>query len=205
MAAPAGAAAAAAGEAVEAGGRRRRGGAGATTTTGGTGTPTPPTGTPTGTVLVNGVPYTGGPIRYGSTVDVTNGKLLLVTDLGSLTVNGAGGASAVFKLLRGKDGKKPVVELRLTSGDFGVCPKRKTSSAGRTLATVVRQLWGDGQGSFRTRGRYASATVRGTKWLTSDRCDGTQIKVARGVIGVVDLPQRTQVTLRAGRTYLARP
>ena len=111
----------------------------------------------------------------------------------------------MFVLLRGTDRKKAIVELRLTRGNFSVCPKRKTSSAARATATVVRQLWADGKGSFRTRGRYASATVRGTNWLTADRCDGTLTRVVRGVIGVADLPKRTQVTLRAGRSYLARP
>jgi hypothetical protein len=70
-----------------------------------------------------------------------------------------------------------IVELRLTAGDFSVCPKRKESSASRLAATTVRQLWGNGKGSFRTRGRYATATVRGTNWLTADRCDGRQVRV----------------------------
>jgi hypothetical protein len=181
------------------------GGGGTTTTTSGGGAAPPPTGTPNGTVLVNGRPFTGGTIRYRSVVDVTNGRLLLRADTGTLTVRGAGGISAVFVLLRGTDRKKAIVELRLTRGNFSVCPKRKTSSATRLEATVVRQLWADGKGSFRTRGRYASATVRGTNWLTSDRCDGTLTRVVRGVIGVADFPKRTQVTLRAGRSYLAKP
>jgi hypothetical protein len=156
-------------------------------------------------VLVNGRPFTTGTIPYNSTVDVTNGKLLLKTDTGSLTVTGASGITAAFKLIRGTDNKKPIVELRLAKGDFSVCPKRKKSSAARLLATTVRQLWGNGTGSFRTRGRYAAATVRGTNWLTADRCDGTQVRVAKGVIQVSDLPQRRQVTVRAGRSYLAKP
>jgi hypothetical protein len=183
------------------------GGGGSTTTTTTTagGAAPPATGTPTGTVLVNGRPFTGGPIPYNSTVDVTKGRLLLKTDTGSVTVNGAGGVSAVFKLLRGTDNKKPIVELRLTKGNFGVCPKRKKSSVTRAAAVTVRQLWGSGKGRFRTRGRYASATIRGTNWLTADRCDGTFVRVRQGVIQVADLPKRTQVTVRAGRTYLARP
>jgi LCCL domain len=181
------------------------GGGGTTTTTGGGGgAAPPPTGTPTGTVLVNGRPFTGGPIPYNSTVDVTNGRLLMRADTGTITVFGAG-ISAVFKLLRGKDKKQTVVEMRLIKGDFGVCPKRKKSSAGRIAATTVRQLWGDGSGRFRTRGRYASATVRGTKWLTADRCDGTFVKVDRGVIQVNDVPGRRQVTVSAPRSYLAKP
>ena len=30
-----------------------------------------------------------------------------------------------------------------------------------------RKLWGDGKGKFRTKGRYAAATVRGTRWLVA--------------------------------------
>jgi hypothetical protein len=176
-----------------------------TTTTPSGGAAPPPTGTPTGTVLVNGRPFTGGRIPYNSTVDVTNGTLLLRADTGTLTVRGAGGLPAVFKLLRGTDNRRPIVELRLTAGDFSVCPKRKRSSASRLVATTVRQLWGNGKGSFRTRGRYATATVRGTNWLTADRCDGTQVRVVQGVIQVSDFPRRTQVTVRAGRSYLAKP
>jgi hypothetical protein len=192
-----------------AGGGGGGGGGGGTTTstTPGGGAAPPATGTPTGTVLVNGRPFTGGRIPYNSTVDVTRGTLALTTDTGTIKVNGAGGITAVFVLARGTDRGKAIVELRLARGDFSVCPKRKTRSVSAAGAanTVVRQLWGDGKGAFRTRGRYATATVRGTNWLTSDRCDGTQVRVRRGVIQVSDVPRRRQVTLRAGRTYLARP
>ena len=182
------------------------GGAPPSTTTTPTGGSAPPaTGTATGTVLVNGRPFTAGTIPYNSTVDVTNGTLLLKTDTGSLTVHGAGGISAVFVLLRGTDHKKPIVELRLTKGNFSVCGKRKTSSASKALATTVRQLWGNGKGRFRTRGRYASATVRGTFWLTADRCDGTLTQVNRGIMRVSDFPLNKQITVRAGKSYLAKP
>jgi hypothetical protein len=173
------------------------------------GTPAPPpTGTPTGTVLVNGKPFAGGRIAYNSTVNVTGGTLALKADTGTLTVRGAAGRPAVFKLIRGTDKNKPIVELRLAAGDFSACPKkRKPSSVGANQAatTTVRQLWGNGKGKFRTRGRYAAATVRGTNWLTADRCDGTRVQVARGVVQVADLPHKKQVTVRAGRSYLAKP
>jgi hypothetical protein len=155
-------------------------------------------------VLVNGRPFTSGTIPYNSTVDVTRGRLTLTADTGTLTAFGAG-VTSIFKLLRGTDEKKPIVELRLVKGDFSVCPKRRKSSAERATATVVRQIWGQGKGRFRTRGRYASATVRGTKWLTQDRCDGTLVKVNQGVIQVNDQPKRRQVTVRAPRSYLATP
>ena len=68
------------------------------------------------------------------------------------------------------------------------------------LETPVRKLWGDGRGRFRTRGRYGAATVRGTKWLTQDRCDGTRVRVVRGKVGVQDLvqPKRSQKRVTAG-------
>ena len=68
----------------------------------------------------------------------------------------------------------------------------------------VRKLWGDGKGRFSTKGRYSSATVRGTKWLVIDRCDGTLTRVLRGVVRVRDFRKRKTVDVRAGRTYLAK-
>jgi len=164
----------------------------------------PPTGAPSGTVLVNGRAFAAGTIPYNATVDVTNGAILLRTTTGNLRVSPAGGRPAVFVLRRGTDNGRPIVELALTRGDFSVCPRRRTRSA-RATNTVIRQLWGDGTGSFRTKGRYASATVRGTRWLTTDRCDGTLTRVTRGIVEVNDVPKRRRVTVRAPRTYLARP
>jgi LCCL domain len=175
-----------------------------TTTTSSTAPIPPPTATPTGTVTVNGRPFTGGPIQYNTTVDVTHGTLKIVSTTGTLTVNGAGGITAAFTLLRGLDGKTPVVVLRLAKGDFSPC-KRKKASASLQDAHVVRQLWGNGQGHFQTKGLYAAATVRGTNWLTADRCDGTQVQVRRGVVAVLDIPHRKTVTVRAGKNYLAKP
>jgi hypothetical protein len=181
------------------------GSTGQTTTTRSGGSTEPPAGTPTGTVLVNGRPFAGGAVPYGSTVDVTKGSLLVKTGTGSVTVNGASSVPAAFKLLRGTDRGKPITELRLVKGSFSACPKRKTSSARQAAATPVRQLWGKGTGAFRTRGRFGAATVRGTRWLTADRCDGTNVKVTQGVVQVSDFPARKQVTVRAGRSYLAKP
>ena len=80
----------------------------------------------------------------------------------------------------------PITTLRLSGGSFaalrGQAPGaaraalargRRERQARRTRKKPPRKLWGDGRGRFRTRGRYGAATVRGTKWLTDDRCDGT--------------------------------
>jgi hypothetical protein len=95
-----------------------------------------------------------------------------------------------------------LTELRLT----GRLPRCKAAGARVSAASArhPRRLWGDGKGRFRTRGRRSSATVRGTKWLVEDRCDGTLTRVARGTVGVRDLVRRRTVTVRAGHSYLAR-
>ena len=68
----------------------------------------------------------------------------------------------------------------------------------------MRSVWGSGHGRFRTRGRFAAATVRGTIWLTEDRCDRTLVRVRRGVVSVRDRVRGRSVTVRAGKRYLAR-
>ena len=67
-----------------------------------------------------------------------------------------------------------------------------------------RRLWGNGHGRFRTRGRHGTATVRGTCWLTEDRCDGTLVRVKRGLVEVRDLERRKTVMVPAGESYLAK-
>jgi PKD repeat protein len=163
----------------------------------------PPQGTPTGTVLINGVPFTGGTVPYGAKVDVTKGRLSITTEAGTLLVYG-NGISAVFVLSRVIENGKTIVVLRLAGGNFAVCGKRTVAAASAPKKRVVRQLWGSGKGNFRTYGRYASATVRGTIWLTADRCDGSQVTVRQGVVQVRDLVRRATVSVRAGHSYFAR-
>jgi hypothetical protein len=166
----------------------------------------PPQGTPTGTVLINGTPFTGGTVPYGAKVDVTKGRLSMATEAGTLLVYG-NGISAIFVLSHVREGGKTIVVLRLAGGNFASCGKRTVAGASGALAPkkkVVRQLWGSGKGNFRTTGRYAAATVRGTIWLTADRCDGSQVTVRQGVVLVRDLVKRQSVSVRAGHTYFAR-
>jgi hypothetical protein len=69
----------------------------------------------------------------------------------------------------------------------------------------VRRLWGrDSGGRFRTHGRHSQATVRGTRWVTVDRCDGTLTRVTEGSVVVRDFARRRSAVIRAGRSYLAK-
>ena len=81
-----------------------------------------------------------------------------------------------------------------------VSAKKKKRGPKSTLG----KLWGSGKGKFRTTGKYSSATVRGTIWLTVDRCDGTLTTVKRGTVSVHDRKRRRTVTVKAGHSYLAR-
>jgi PA14 domain len=108
-----------------------------------------------------------------------------------------------------------VVTIDLLHGEFAeVCgrPGARRRSAGRrgVLARaagrdrVLRRLWGKGKGRFRTRGRHAAATVRGTAWSIADRCDETSVRVHEGIVDVENLLTGDVVTLRAGDRYAAR-
>ncbi len=87
-------------------------------------------------------------------------------------------------------------------------------TAKRVVATTARKrrkrkhkptsLWGNGKGSFRTRGHYGAATVTGTYWYTEDRCDGTLVRVTRGTVKVSDFVRKRTVAVHAGHSYLAR-
>jgi hypothetical protein len=139
-------------------------------------------------------------IPLGSTVDATKGKVRITS------ASGPGGAtqSALFYqgsfVITQTKGSKPITQLAL-AGALN-CPKKgKASSAARRK---VRRLWGDGKGRFRTKGRHGAATVRGTKWLTEDRCNGTLVRVARGVVSVRDFTRKKTVKVKKGHSYLAR-
>ncbi|MGZ4174365.1 MAG: hypothetical protein ACXVQR_07795, partial [Solirubrobacteraceae bacterium] len=67
-----------------------------------------------------------------------------------------------------------------------------------------RRLWGNSSRGFRTRGRYGSASVRGTIWLTEDRCDGTFFQVAKGTVFVLDFVRHKTVRITAHHSYLPR-
>jgi Ca2+-binding RTX toxin-like protein len=90
--------------------------------------------------------------------------------------------------------------LRLEGGSFLDCV-----SSYRALAKKrsVRRLWGNGKGHYRTRGRYSSATVRGTKWLTEDLCGATRITVVEGTVLVHDFVRNVDVSVPAGHSYRA--
>jgi hypothetical protein len=164
-----------------------------------------PTATVSGRVTVDGVPFTGGKVPYGSLVDLVHGTITIKTDVGTLHAAGVPHVTAAFVLRRIRLHGRPYVELRLAKGNFGVCPKQKGAGGSKAAKRVVRALWSKGKGHFRTRGRFAAATVRGTHWRTDDRCDGTWTHVKAGVVDMTDFRTGKTVAVRAGHTFLVHP
>ena len=82
-----------------------------------------------------------------------------------------GSIEGVFKIGQTK-GAKPITELKLAQ-PLAALPQGARRRAPSAKKPKSRKLWGDGKGSFRTRGNFSSATVRGTKWVVTDRCGGT--------------------------------
>jgi hypothetical protein len=136
----------------------------------------------------------GQQIPVGSVIDTTKGRVTIVAT-GNQSADFYNG---VFRLTQGK-GARPLTTLTLV-GKLS-CPK-----AGRAVAAAKkkRRLWGDGSGRFRTRGKHSAATVVGTRWLVEDRCTSTLTRVARGRVSVRDFVKKKTVTVRAGKTYVAR-
>jgi hypothetical protein len=115
-----------------------------------------------------------------------------------------GPAQNVMSCPQDGGGTPPVVSFSAS-----VCPtaagRKASAAAGKKSSTKpVRKLWASGKGNFRTKGRYAAATIRGTRWETVDRCDGTLIRVSRGAVEVRDLVKKRTVVVTAGRPYLAK-
>jgi hypothetical protein len=140
-------------------------------------------------------------VPVGSIVDTRKGTVQLTSAANRL---GATQASQFWQgdfLIRQAKAAQPVTELVLN--EALTC----TKSAGRVVPARARSrsLWGKGKGRFRTRGRNSSASVRGTTWFQKDTCNSTRTVVREGVVTVHDFAKHTNVTVKAGHSYIARP
>jgi hypothetical protein len=111
-------------------------------------------------------------IPVGSTVDTTHGKVKLTSARKSSgTQSGVFSEGAFVVTQRKSDG---LTDLTLSGGDFSACKAATAAGAPASAAAKRRRrLFGRAHGHFRSRGRSSSATVKGTDWVTEDRCNGT--------------------------------
>ena len=151
-------------------------------------------------------------LPVGTRFDTTNGTvhIILATDGGSGRQDGSfwGGSFTVFQGTSG-----PLTELMLADASARPLAKAKKKKATRKKARARAaarkkrkrsKLWGDAKGNFKTTGRNAAATVRGTRWFTEDSEDGTRVRVVEGRVRVRDLVQEKTVEVDAGEEYTAR-
>ena len=139
-------------------------------------------------------------LPMGTTFDTTAGRVTLTS---AADAKGATQHAWFYEgtfTIGQTTGSAPITTLAL-AGALPVCAKGARAAA---ATRKQRHLWGDGKGRFRTGGRFSSATVRGTRWVVIDRCDGTLTRVVRGTVTVRDRVRKKTVILHAGQQYLAR-
>jgi len=135
-------------------------------------------------------------IPAGSEVDATRGRVRLTSLARGTATQTADFYQGRFLISQAGTGDRTTV-LRLSAPLR--CPRRLAATK-----PSERHLWGNGQGRFRTAGKFAATTVRGTVWLTRDTCTQTLIRVRSGRVEVFDLVLRRRVTVTAGKSYIAR-
>ncbi len=185
----------------------------------------PPRGGPRGRARASqaaqgAIPLKGAALLpVGAVVDTMSGRVAL-TSVASGTaerreLQEMNFYEGIFQIRQARARNSPVTVLRLRSPSSTpfdrVCASRATGAgpsgaraAQQRSRRVVSRLWGDGRGRFRTQGRHSSATVRGTRWLTEQRCDGTRTVVQEGSVTLRDFAAGRTVTVNAGESYFAR-
>jgi hypothetical protein len=142
-------------------------------------------------------------VPLSTVVDVRRGRVRMTTE-----ANKAGDVQkgefygGVYTTTQSSTSSRPITELRMT--ESLIC--QSSSKRGKLTAARARSrhLWGNGKGRYRTRGRYSTATVRGTIWVQKDSCNTTTTSVKQGVVIVKDLVKRKNVRVKAGKHYTAR-
>ena len=148
-------------------------------------------------------------VPNGTTVDATKGtvKVTVEHSAGGVldSVDAWGGAFVVVQMAP-QNGNPAITVMTLT--DPIAVPKNGASAASvqGTAARTTRKhsLWANGTGNFKTRGKRASAIVRGTYWYTEDVGSKTTVAVKRGLVAVRDFVKKKTVLVSEGHSYTAK-
>jgi hypothetical protein len=115
---------------------------------------------------------------------------------------------AVFKVTQTRSGLATVTLVSNAfkgAPSFASCKTKKGKAVTAALSKKTLQLLhSSAHGKFRTKGRYAAATVRGTVWTMADRCDGTLTHAIKDTVTVSDFVRHKTIVLRPGHRYLAK-
>jgi hypothetical protein len=164
-----------------------------------------------GTVLIKSAGGTGfvelaagDAIPVGSIVDARHGTVKLTSALGGGATQTGEFRGALFQVRQAADAHG-MTDIVLRGGELNRCAGTSARAAAAGSKPPVRRLWSsDSGGRFRTHGRNSVATVRGTKWVTTETCAGTRTTVTAGAVSVRDVRRKTTVLVSSGHSYLAR-
>lgn len=146
-------------------------------------------------------------IPVGSEIDTTDGTVTMTSDSGTRraaadrAIDWYGGVFTVRQ-----DAVAGAETEAVLSGPMdcaGGGELFESSVAERlTNPRVGRKVWGHGGGGHKSSGKKGSASVRGTRWMVADLCNGkTRIQVEEGVVEVRDFDRARTVSVAAGQLY----
>lgn len=150
----------------------------------------------------------------GSEVDATHGRVELTA---ATLVPGRTAVAEIYEglFLLHQDSTAPAETHLILSQTLPDCgpariparrgrPRAGGASARSSHSAKSRHLWAsDSGGSWGTSGRYVTTTVEGTRWLTTDECHSSRVKVAEGIVIVHDLVRNSSAPVSAGHEYVA--
>jgi hypothetical protein len=137
-------------------------------------------------------------LRVGTVLDARLGAVVVRATGATGTFSGA-----VFRVTQPARGPlRGLATASLADGSLSGVPGYR-GCQGRP-PRVLQTLHATVIGRFRVGGRFSAAVARAAQWTTSDRCDGTLTAVRRGPVRVTNLRRHVTVTVRPGRSYLAR-
>jgi hypothetical protein len=139
-------------------------------------------------------------LPVGSTVDTSRGTVKLLTaDLGRARTQSGSFSGGAFVVSQDRSGLTTLALARGRDSTHVCGQTTRPAASGAALSPgVLRLLHGTAHGRFRTVGRYAAATVRGTKWTTTDGCGGTMISDHRGQVDTQSSNAELTYSLRPG-------
>jgi hypothetical protein len=116
---------------------------------------------------------------------------------------------AIFKITQAHSGLATlaIVENAFKGApSYTLCGAKKAgdASAAALSSKTLQLLKASAKGKFATKGKYSSATVRGTKWTIADKCNGTQTHDVTDSVSVTDFVLHKTIILHAGQSYLAK-
>ena len=158
-------------------------------------------------------------LPVGTLIDARKGVVLLTVAsdlLGHLQTGEFRGG--LFRFTQRLVKKKLITDIKLAGGKFSsICGSGATKKAKARAASFGEPSWADAarrrivrylnskaHGNFNVIGRNASGVERGTEWKTIDTCNSTEVHVLDGTVLVTDLVLDKTVTVKKGKTYVAR-